>query len=1029
MADQEKPRPDQESEKEQEPLELLQDAFAVYREWQEQEEREPPAELLSRHPRLRECLEALLLDGEGETAAEAELEGHRLGGFQLLRKVGQGGMGVVYEAWEPELDRRVALKVLPRGLTLNPAAVARFRREALTAARLDHPGLVKVYSFGSEGGDHFFTMEFVTGAPLNRVLRLAASAGLETLHGTTLGRSVSLERHRPRSAGPTPEEEPPDSEFWNRGYVETVLGLICQVADALDYAHQAGVVHRDVKPANILVRPDGSVVLTDFGLAKGSQVPTMTMTGDFLGTPYYVSPEQAAGRSAAVDGRSDIYSLGATLYELLTLKRPFEGDSSQEVLQRILGEPVPDPRRRNPRLPADLAAILLKAMARDPRERYQRAGDLAADLRAFLACRPVSARLASPALRLKRWVKREPLLALVVLLLALGVPALTGLGGYILARRTAIRVGTRTLHEREVEELLARGFYDFLHDYEEAEKYFLQVLVLDPGQEDALLGIAAIRHHKKRFAELLELADRMAPRMPAYPFLLEWLAEARSELGLPAKTPPAAAREIDPATQAFWTGHLLEANAFLTGRIELKREALAMIRSAIILSPRPRVFCLQAYFFLAIDLGRLDEAGEAATALERHWPGSRRGRLYRALVASRRDPDRARTLLSGLEEKGGWADPFTARLAAEIHQNIGDYAEAIRLYELDLARERDRPERCSRVHLNLGICRRDQGRPDLAEKHYRRALELCPDNFRAGNNLGHILLDSNRLEEAREILARVCGRHPRFTIALDNLAETCFLLGRLEEAVDWAQRSLALAPEVHPTRLLLALVLRHLDRPAEAEKQYRILLRSAAAEVRAKACDGMGLLHQEDPGEAQPWFHRAVEENPRLVQARLNLAIALINRKQPEKARPHLEKATGFAPHHHRAHALLLHLYRVLQKPQREKAELARWAELNPEEAESQLALAEFLLAPDLPPELRDPARALASAARAAALTGEREPGPLIALGLARAARGEREKALALADRAEKLLEEAELPARRRSGYEMGISRIRRGGE
>ncbi|MCC6671580.1 MAG: SUMF1/EgtB/PvdO family nonheme iron enzyme [Planctomycetes bacterium] len=339
------------------PLDRLRRAVAVFAEHRSRRDGRSDAELLAAHPELSDLLEPMFAEPE---EAEATLE-RRVGGFRIVGELGRGGMGVVHDAVQESLGRRVALKILPHALTLDPRAVARFRREAQTAAQLDHPHIVKVLEVGGAGDLHWIAMERIDGTPI-----------------------------RP-------------------GPIATVVAQVAQIADALDHAHRHGVVHRDVKPSNILVRPDGSAVLSDFGLAREEAAPTVTRTGEFAGTPYYVSPEQVQG--LRVDARTDVYSLGATLYELLTGRHAFAAESTAGVLQQILDQDPADPARIDRRIPRDLSAIVLKAMEKDPARRYATAAEFAADLRAFLAHRPVRARHAGLAQRLRRWVRREPALA------------------------------------------------------------------------------------------------------------------------------------------------------------------------------------------------------------------------------------------------------------------------------------------------------------------------------------------------------------------------------------------------------------------------------------------------------------------------------------------------------------------------------------------------------------------------------------------------------------------------------------------
>jgi serine/threonine protein kinase/uncharacterized protein HemY len=391
-------------------------------------------QFLARHPDIAAAL-AESLDGlefihaaashlhrsvlEPPLSASAELAdlpaSANLGDFRIVCEIGRGGMGVVYEAEQLSLGRRVALKVLPFAATLDPKQLQRFKNEAQAAAGLHHSNIVPVYAVGCERGVHYYAMQFIDGQTLTRLIgERRQLAGLEA---TETGRQGDKETRRQgdketrrqgdKETGTSAVSLSPCLLVSSSGFFRTVAALGIQAALALEHAHQLGVVHRDVKPANLLVDVGGRLWVTDFGLAHVQSQAGLTMTGDLVGTLRYMSPEQALARPVIVDQRTDIYSLGATLYELLTLEPAFPGRDRQELLRQIATEDPRPPRRLDAAIPPDLETIVLKAMSKEPEGRYATAQDLADDLRRFLKDRPIKARKPGLSQRAARWARRH----------------------------------------------------------------------------------------------------------------------------------------------------------------------------------------------------------------------------------------------------------------------------------------------------------------------------------------------------------------------------------------------------------------------------------------------------------------------------------------------------------------------------------------------------------------------------------------------------------------------------------------------
>ncbi len=451
-------------------------------------ERPALTELVARHPdlagRIRELIPALVeLEQLGAASADlGESRGtpsgtawagvdsaalpDRLGDYAILRPIGGGGMGMVYEAEHTSLRNRVALKVMHPRFRADPRYLRRFHDEARLAAGLHHTNIVSVFDYGEQAGVCYYAMQFIQGQPLDRILAdiarlreaeradghggsrttpvgpdegppIDASApvrGLLTgvyavapgdIPTTAVGVAVDhpappdgpTDLMDPAAAAPADPEAPAAGSSLGSSslsgsaaprYHREIARVAAQVADALDYAHHRGVVHRDVKPSNLLLDALGNVWVTDFGLARLEEGEGITQSRELVGTLRYMAPERLRGKS---DRRGDVYSLGATLYELVTLQPPFDADDQVRLMEQIREESPPPPRQHDPSVPRDLETIILKALAKDPRDRFATAGELADELRRFVEGRPIRSRPISAAERFVRWCRRDPWLA------------------------------------------------------------------------------------------------------------------------------------------------------------------------------------------------------------------------------------------------------------------------------------------------------------------------------------------------------------------------------------------------------------------------------------------------------------------------------------------------------------------------------------------------------------------------------------------------------------------------------------------
>lgn len=377
-------------------------------------------ELVAGHPEYAQRLRARLatinaLGLDGSTPAETQVL-ERLGDFRLIRRIGGGGMGVVYMAEQLSLDRRVALKVIRPDHLVFPGSRERFRREVNAIAALQHPGIVPVYTVGEEDGIPFFVMEHIVGCSLEDVLQHLRDASTRALDGQALLDAV-------QHLSPSAARPGIDQEFFSGTWIDVVCRCALQMAEALHHAHLRGVLHRDVKPSNVMITLDGRVMLVDFGLASSESDASSTRVRSHAGSLAYMAPEQLEPPPDGPDRRLDVYALGATLYELLTFQVPHLGSNTDETRRRILTGDPPPPSRLNPAIPWDVETVCLVALERDRRRRYATAAELAEDLRRFFDRRPITGRRPGAALRAVRWVQRHRTLTTV---LACGLALLVG---------------------------------------------------------------------------------------------------------------------------------------------------------------------------------------------------------------------------------------------------------------------------------------------------------------------------------------------------------------------------------------------------------------------------------------------------------------------------------------------------------------------------------------------------------------------------------------------------------------------------
>jgi serine/threonine protein kinase/Tfp pilus assembly protein PilF len=788
-----------------------------------------PAEILRQNPDLADELAPALetIRKIGKQSSEEPLG--VLGDYRLIRGIGRGGMGVVYEAWQTSMDRRVALKVLPSGLAADSKSFMRFMREARTAGRLDHGNVVPVHAMGVEGNTPYYAMEYVEGETLAQVLR----------------------RLRAIRAGEAPDDEEAESGGFLDALEVTVpwcyrvAEAFAGAADGLQHAHGKGIVHRDLKPSNLILDPAGRLRILDFGLAHLEGQESLTGTGDLVGTPLYMSPEQARARKVPIDHRTDIYSLGATLYEVLTGRPPFRGKDHHDTLSQILSRDPEPLRRLEPRIPKDLETIVLKCLRKERADRYGTAEALAQDLRRFVRGDPIEAKPQPTWVKAARGLGRHRWRILaggcaLLFLLATGLlfhrysvemrdraasryRDLVTEGAMLLQLcEMTVKAGAGETVDLDHQHIF--GADDFrslardsgLNPLEEAIAKFEAAGELLPDRPDAHYhlgrGFALLGREEKALAEARAAIEADPGFVPARALALTLDPPRRSPPGRYPGGPEAIGPEIgDPES---WWGVWAGARTAMEGSDW--RKAAELFGRLI-----PALSSEEPYLGAAVELhlgrGRaLIEAGESSSAIECFvaartlWPRAQvPGLLLGKAYYMKGERENAERTFEALHAEAGAREDEVALWVAALYKNLNDHegglrwagklkAESLRLrLQVDfnnLLGNRSEAIRIGReavvkypgdgrVHHFLAVALLDQ-QPTRAEglEIARRASELDPGNADTLCLLASGYRVNRQPEKAEELFLKAIEMDPQEPRGYDHLGKLYLDLGRFEEA-------------------------------------------------------------------------------------------------------------------------------------------------------------------------------------------------------------------------------------------------------
>jgi tetratricopeptide (TPR) repeat protein len=799
------------------------------------------------------AIPAAVSEKEGEPEEKEEKQPLVFGPYEILEEVARGGMGVIFKARQKEPSRIVALKVLKGGSSAAPEQIRRFRREAESVAQLRHVNIVRLYEVGVIQGLHYFTMDFIEGESLEDILN----------------------------------RRPPG--------LERSLEIVAEVAEAIAYAHRKGIIHRDLKPANILLDRHKRPKITDFGLAKDLESQTkLTLTGAIVGTPYYMSPEQARGEKEKVGPRSDVYSLGVILYQLLTGRLPFYAETAVELYHKINKEEPISPRRLNRRVSAVLETICLKAMDKDPEIRYAGAAELASDLRKYLAGEAVRARAPGMSVRFMRKAKGRKLftatILLAFLLLLAGIPFL-----YSRIRAHQKRVGrTAALQElagfrRSLENLemrcnaaLSRSALELKEGRpEEAIAWCNKSLRLLSGAS----GLPTRLKHRENAEKAKEILVRFLSgsfrRLKAEACLQR--ARALMARGVPGNL-PLALRDFDEAIslgnesfRAFcWKAEALRG----AGRLQ---EAMAAYNRALGLPAerrKPDAELIRAY----IGRGRIRIA-----------TGDTQGALRDAEEVLRREP----------KDLGGLALRGEALLEMKRFDDAeGDFARILSMDGQNLTALLGR----ARVDAALG-------RSIEAEKGFGRTVSLHPEDPEVYLLRGQFYLGRRLVPEALDDFTRAVDKGPGLWkarmfmgVTREHLLDAAEAEASLQAAVDLARKA-----GKRPLGMALHALGQFLARSGKIPKARRLLTEALTAHpdfVPALLTRGL-LLAKSAPYMALKDLTRAYSLEPRNPEIRKALGKIFLLRGERLKAREHLTAVLAKCPGDGEAYALRAKTYEL----------------------------------------------------------------------------------------------------------------------
>ncbi|MAG54940.1 MAG: hypothetical protein CMJ83_01485 [Planctomycetes bacterium] len=937
--------------------------------------------------------------------------GFPIGPYRLVEEIGSGGQGVVYLAEDPRLKRRVALKVLTTLGSVSDSVIMRFRREAEIASRLDHPGICSVFDAGSDRGVPYIAMRYVRGLSLAQRIREWRSDDPSYTETVVTSRFTNDSQFENDSSSEPLSRSSGRSSRESRDHVSEVIRLLRKAALAVHSAHEAGIVHRDIKPGNIMVTPDGNAVVLDFGLARDldSELPSLTQTGEFFGTPAYMAPEQVSGTTT--DERTDVFALGVTLYEALTLHRPFEATNRQALYAAIMSRAPRDPRSLQLAIPTDLAVVLQKALEKEPHRRYATALDFADDLRAVLEHRPIAARPVSLLSRTARWARREPVKAALALTLALAVPTIAALVGYVAAQRPDLEELARRQREDHCEQRLEAGFLELGEgSAERALSHFEDASALAPMSLEAVAGQALALSELGRGEDALAVIDSWLGPEDERRALERARAEAYCSLGK---------HDVEAAIQRKVGAPQGPIELFLYGSRMLKRghagnqvafdQALDAFMRAALLAPRARPLVHFQLAHAARHTGNAKAIRRSVEALKTRWPDVGRTWFWIGFALHEIDPKGSLDAYRRALELDPSLTTAMNNLADALIDD-GSLTEAEQVLERALTAAAGDTTVLARVHFNRARLAQRHGDQEAACAAFRQAVDVSPRFVAGWKHLARSLLRLGRVDDAIAARRRAATLRPKDARIQVELGTALRSKGDFVASEKVLRRAIVLDAKNGRAWLGLGITLRQQGDLDGAREAYE-----KALSVRpgwAPPLANLANLHLDarEFDAAITRYREALKDDANLHKARNNLGVALARTGALDAAMKTWCEVIVRAPTNTFAHRRVTKNLRAGRKWLELRTEIERWCRVRPDDPGAWADLARLLMYLDRRDDLRDPKAAVDAARRRLDLAGPEDIDAILDLARALLQNGNATEARAWGQRAARRAKKSQDP-------------------